>query len=37
MADTVRPPVKGGVAGGFVPLPQTDYLWLRERTSTRMN
>jgi len=36
--DTVRPPVRGGVGtGGFVPSPATDYLWLRERTSVKMN
>ncbi len=33
LADTVRPPVKGGAGGGFVPNPDTDYLWLRDRTS----
>ena len=36
--DTVRPPVRGGVgSGGFVPSPPTDYLWLRERTSVKLN
>jgi prepilin-type processing-associated H-X9-DG protein len=35
--NTIRPPVKGGVNGGFVPSPTTDYLWLRERTSVRIN
>jgi prepilin-type N-terminal cleavage/methylation domain-containing protein/prepilin-type processing-associated H-X9-DG protein len=36
--DTVRPPVQGGVgSGGFAPSPATDYLWLRERTSVKMN
>jgi prepilin-type N-terminal cleavage/methylation domain-containing protein/prepilin-type processing-associated H-X9-DG protein len=36
--DTVRPPVQGGVgSGGFVPSPPTDYLWLRERTSVKLN
>ena len=35
--ETVRPPVKGGVgSGGFVPVPPTDYLWLRERTSIKI-
>lgn len=33
--DTVRPPIKGGAGGGFVPSPPTDYLWLRDRTSVR--
>ena len=38
MADTVRPPVRGGVgASGFVPSPPTDYLWMRERTSIKIN
>jgi prepilin-type N-terminal cleavage/methylation domain-containing protein/prepilin-type processing-associated H-X9-DG protein len=35
LPDTVRPPVKGGAGGGFVPSPDTDYLWLRERTSVK--
>jgi prepilin-type N-terminal cleavage/methylation domain-containing protein/prepilin-type processing-associated H-X9-DG protein len=36
--NTVRPPVRGGVgSGGFVPAPATDYLWLRERTSVKIN
>ena len=36
--DTVRPPVRGGVGtGGFVPSPPIDYLWLRERTSIKLN
>ena len=36
--DTVRPPVQGGVGtGGFVPSPTTDYLWLRDRTSVKIN
>jgi prepilin-type N-terminal cleavage/methylation domain-containing protein/prepilin-type processing-associated H-X9-DG protein len=35
--NTVRPPVKGGAGGGFVPSPPTDYLWLRERTSYKLN
>ena len=36
--NTVRPPVRGGVgSGGFVPSPPTDYLWLRERTSIKLN
>jgi prepilin-type processing-associated H-X9-DG protein len=38
IADTVRPPVRGGVGtSGFVPSPPTDYLWLRERTSIKLN
>ena len=36
LPNTVRPPVKGGVGGGFVPVPATDYLWLRDRTSTKI-
>ena len=36
--NTVRPPVQGGVgSGGFAPSPPTDYLWLRERSSVKMN
>jgi prepilin-type N-terminal cleavage/methylation domain-containing protein/prepilin-type processing-associated H-X9-DG protein len=36
--NTVRPGVRGGVGnGGFVPSPATDYLWLREHTSVKMN
>jgi prepilin-type N-terminal cleavage/methylation domain-containing protein/prepilin-type processing-associated H-X9-DG protein len=34
--NTVRPPVQGGAGGGFVPTPATDYLWLRERTSIKL-
>lgn len=36
LPDTVRPPVKGGAGGGFVPSPTTDYLWLRQRTSVKL-
>jgi prepilin-type N-terminal cleavage/methylation domain-containing protein/prepilin-type processing-associated H-X9-DG protein len=36
--DTIRPPVRGGVgSNGFVPSPPTDYLWLRDRTSIKLN
>jgi prepilin-type N-terminal cleavage/methylation domain-containing protein/prepilin-type processing-associated H-X9-DG protein len=35
--NTVRPPVKGGAGGGFVPSPTTDYFWLRERASVKLN
>jgi prepilin-type N-terminal cleavage/methylation domain-containing protein/prepilin-type processing-associated H-X9-DG protein len=36
--NTVRPPVRNGVgSSGFVPSPATDYLWLRERTSVKIN
>jgi prepilin-type N-terminal cleavage/methylation domain-containing protein/prepilin-type processing-associated H-X9-DG protein len=35
--NTVRPPVQGAVGGGFIPSPTTDYLWLRQRTSIKMN
>ncbi|HEV2393260.1 MAG TPA: prepilin-type N-terminal cleavage/methylation domain-containing protein [Verrucomicrobiae bacterium] len=37
IADTIRAPVKGAVGGGFVPSPTTDYLWLRDRTSFKIN
>jgi prepilin-type N-terminal cleavage/methylation domain-containing protein/prepilin-type processing-associated H-X9-DG protein len=33
--NTIRPAVQGGAGGGFVPSPDTDYVWLRERTSVR--
>ncbi len=36
LPDTVRPPIKGGAAGGFVPSPDTDFVWLRDRTSLRL-
>ncbi len=31
--DTIRPPVKGGVGGGFPASPHTDWDWLKDRTS----
>jgi prepilin-type N-terminal cleavage/methylation domain-containing protein/prepilin-type processing-associated H-X9-DG protein len=35
--DTVRPGVKGGVGtGGFVPSPASDYVWLKDRTSIKL-
>lgn len=34
--DTIRPPIKGGVGGGYVPRPAMDYLWLREHASVRL-
>ena len=34
--NTVRPAVRGGAGGGFVPSPASDYLWLRQRTSIKM-
>jgi len=37
LPNTVRPPVKGGAGGGFVPDPTTDYLWLRDHTSVKLN
>jgi len=37
LANTIRPPIKGGAGGGFVPAPPDDYLWLRERTSIKLN
>jgi prepilin-type N-terminal cleavage/methylation domain-containing protein/prepilin-type processing-associated H-X9-DG protein len=36
LPDTVRPAVKGAAGGGFVPSPDTDYLWLRECTSIKI-
>jgi prepilin-type N-terminal cleavage/methylation domain-containing protein/prepilin-type processing-associated H-X9-DG protein len=37
LSNTVRPPVKGGAGGGFVPSPTTDYLWLGDHTSIKLN
>jgi prepilin-type processing-associated H-X9-DG protein len=36
LPDTARAPVKGAVGGGFVPLPTTDYLWLRDHSSLKL-
>ena len=33
--NTVRPAVEGAAGGGFVPSPDTDYLWLRARASVK--
>jgi prepilin-type N-terminal cleavage/methylation domain-containing protein/prepilin-type processing-associated H-X9-DG protein len=35
--NTIRPPAKGGVGRGFTPSPATDYLWLRDHTSFKLN
>jgi len=35
--DTVRPAVKGGVHGGFVPSPDTDYVWFRDHSSFKLD
>ncbi|MEI7730319.1 MAG: prepilin-type N-terminal cleavage/methylation domain-containing protein [Verrucomicrobiota bacterium] len=35
--NTVRAPIQGAVKGGFVPNPTTDYLWLRDRASVKVN
>jgi len=37
IADTIRPAVKGGAGGGFAAVPPTDYQWLRERSSLKIN
>lgn len=37
LANTIRPAVKGAVGSGFVPVPPDDYLWLRDRTSIKLN
>ena len=34
--NTVRPAAQGGAGGGFIPSPATDYLWLRDRTSLKL-
>ena len=36
MPNTVRPAIRGGAGGGFVPVPDSDYLWLRERASIKI-
>lgn len=35
--DTVRPARQGGVGGTFPALPQTDFQWMKERTSVSTN
>jgi prepilin-type N-terminal cleavage/methylation domain-containing protein len=35
VADTARLPVPGAAGGGFVPVPPTDWNWLKERASVR--
>ena len=35
--DTVRPAVKGGAGGGYVPSPVSDYAWLRDHSSIKGN
>ena len=37
LANTVRPAVKGGTGGGFAPVPTSDYLWLRDHSSLKLN
>jgi prepilin-type N-terminal cleavage/methylation domain-containing protein/prepilin-type processing-associated H-X9-DG protein len=37
LPDTTRPANKGAAGGGFVPFPDSDYLWLRDRTSIKIN
>ena len=37
IANTVRPAIKSGAGGGFVPSPTTDYLWLRDHASFKLN
>ncbi len=36
-ANTIRPAVKGGAGGGFVPSPTDDFLWLRSHTSLKIS
>jgi prepilin-type N-terminal cleavage/methylation domain-containing protein/prepilin-type processing-associated H-X9-DG protein len=36
LPNTVRAAVHGAAGGGFAPTPDTDYLWLRERTSFKV-
>jgi prepilin-type N-terminal cleavage/methylation domain-containing protein/prepilin-type processing-associated H-X9-DG protein len=35
VADTIRPPVQGGVGGTFPANPTTDFDWLKQRTSVK--
>lgn len=35
--DTVRPPRQGGASGGFAANPRTDFQWLKDRTSFKIN
>ena len=35
--DTVRPPLQGGASGGFAANPRTDFQWLKDRTSFKVN
>lgn len=35
LADTIRPPVQGGVGGSFPASPTTDFEWLKQRTSVK--
>jgi prepilin-type N-terminal cleavage/methylation domain-containing protein/prepilin-type processing-associated H-X9-DG protein len=35
VADTIRPPVQGGVGGTFPANPPTDFDWLKQRTSVK--
>jgi prepilin-type N-terminal cleavage/methylation domain-containing protein/prepilin-type processing-associated H-X9-DG protein len=35
VADTIRPPVQGGVGGTFPANPTTDFDWLKQRTSIK--
>lgn len=35
VADTIRPPVQGGVGGIFNASPTTDFDWLKQRTSVK--
>jgi len=37
LPNTVRPPIQGGAGGGFVPSPDSDYVWLRDRSSFKIN
>lgn len=36
LANTIRPPQKGGVGGTFPAAPRTDFDWLMDRTSVRV-
>jgi prepilin-type N-terminal cleavage/methylation domain-containing protein/prepilin-type processing-associated H-X9-DG protein len=37
LPNTIRPPFKGAAGGGFAPSPVSDYFWLRDHTSFKLN
>jgi len=37
LPETARAPVKGAAKGGFTPWPDTDFVWLRDHSSVKLN